>query len=115
MATHVKTTYWCDACAEAGREVEAIASHVIAVDDIWVALDFCAKHEAGLLLAIRDVALSRGRAVPKWTRNPRAEAPQQKRGSLGMMICPSCGQTCSNGTGLAAHQRAKHGRIAVAS
>lgn len=101
MSSRQVVTITCDWCAHLNvPEVFAVSTVTGRFDrDSPRQIDLCDQHAAAVDV-LRAVLRLRG-------VRPDADLP------LGVVRCEICGQPCKGGTGLASHQRAKHGTQAA--
>lgn len=100
MSSKAITTITCDQCAQLGQpETLATTSIVVKFNgDPARQIDLCDDHGAEVE-ALQALVRCRGVYA-----SPTAAQ---------RVLCPICGQPCRNGTGLAAHSRARHGTVAA--
>lgn len=99
MSTRAVVTIVCDQCAHTNQpEVFATTTFVVRIgNDPTRQIDLCDEH-AGPVEALQALVRVRGARI--------------ETGRSDALVCPVCGQPCRNGTGLSAHQRARHGAAA---
>ena len=102
MSSRQIVTITCDWCDQIGAEEEfATTTTTVKVNgDTPRQVDLCEEHSE-ILETLRGVLRTRG-------VRPDLDPVQ------GLVRCEICGQPCKGGTGLAAHQRHRHGTEAAA-
>jgi len=105
MSRRAVVTITCDFCA-AEQAPETFATETVVLKfngDAPRAVDACEEHAAELT-RLRTVVRSRG-----VTPGKEASTSTTSSDRFEVVTCPVCGKECRGGTGLSAHQRARHG------